>query len=123
MTPEEPVSDDPFDRKGVLDRLAADLTRVHGESFRHLTDAEKIRDAVHLCQGPIQVAEIQCVLYRLTRIRVPHSVISNVLARGRKKGLLASPFSGVWLSLKDLGRLTDRGLSLTVSHRPRSVAC
>lgn len=115
----DPVNDDPFDRKGVLDRLAAELTGAHGPSFRYLTDAEKVRDTVHLCEGPVQVAEIQSVIHRLTRIRIPHSVISTVLARGKKTGLFASPFNGVWLSLKDLA--ADEGLTLTVTRR--SLPC
>lgn len=119
MNTEEPVSDDPFDRRGTLDRLAADLASAHGDRFRYLLDAEKIRDTVHLCEGPIQVAEIQSVIQRLTRTRIPHSVISNVLARGKRTGLFASPFSGVWLSLKNF--LPADGLALTVSSR--SLSC
>ncbi len=115
MTPGEQAAEDPFDRKGTLARLADELTGTHGELFRHLTDAEKIRDTVHLCDGPIQVAEIQSVIQRLTRIRVPHTVISNVLARGKRTGLFASPFNGVWLSLKNLA--AEEGLTLTVSGR------
>lgn len=115
MSPEQPPTEDPFDRKGTLNRLAAELHGLHGELFPHLTNAEKIRDTVHLCDGPIQVAEIQSVIQRLTRIRVPHAVISNVLARGKRTGLFASPFNGVWLSLKDL--VTEEGLSLTVTSR------
>lgn len=118
MNTGEPATDDPFDRKGTLDRLAADLNAAHGERFPYLLDAEKIRDSVHLCDGPIQVAEIQSVIQRLTRTRIPHSVISNVLARGKKSGLFASPFNGVWLSLK--GLLPGEGLTLTVSSRTLS---
>jgi len=119
VSPEHPATEDPFDRKGTLARLEAELADTHGDVFRHLTDAEKIRDTVHLCDGPIQVAEIQSVIHRLTRIRVPHSVISTVLARGKRTGLFASPFNGVWLSLKNLP--TAQGLTLTVSGR--SLPC
>lgn len=118
MHPEHPA-DDPFDRKGILDRLAADLAEEHGPAFRRLTDAEKIRDVVHHCDGPIQVAEIQSVIHRLTRTRMPPSVISTVLARSRKAGQMASPFNGVWLSLK--GLVPSHGLTLTVTSR--SLPC
>lgn len=119
MRPAPAAPDDPFDRKGVMDRLTAELTTLHGEEFRSMLDAEKVRAAVHLCEGPIQVAEIQSVIQRLTRTRIPHSVISNVLARGKRSGTLASPFNGVWLSLK--GLIADDGLTLTVSSR--SLPC
>jgi hypothetical protein len=119
MHPTTPVSDDPFDRKGTLERLAAELAGAHGERFRYLTDAEKVRDVVHHCDGPIQVAEIQSVIQRLTRTRLPHSVISTVLARGKRTGSFASPFSGVWLSLKNL--VPESGLTVTISSR--SVPC
>lgn len=119
MTPATPTGDDPFDRKGTLEKLAADLAGAHGDRFRYLTDAEKVRDVVHHCDGPIQVAEIQSVIQRLTRTRMSHSVISNVLARGKRSGSFASPFSGVWLSLKNL--VPAEGLTLTISSR--SLPC
>jgi hypothetical protein len=115
VQPGKPANDDPFDRKGTLERLAATITGAHGERFRYLTDAEKVRDVVHLCDGPIQVAEIQSVIHRLTRTRMPHSVVSTVLARGKQKGQMASPFNGVWLSLKNLAGAEK--LTLTVSSR------
>jgi hypothetical protein len=107
------MADYQADRKHLVTAVAASLQEKFGDSFAELSVHQQIREAVSTFPGLLQSCEIEIIIRLVSGSRPSHTMIANTLSRAKKRGLLYSPFKGVWGAVPNL-TIPDTAESLAV---------